>query len=386
MRIRRSLAVLLFSVLVVGACGSGADSDDSPADTASTTEQTASTTTVALEDSAGITAATTGTSNAQNDEAEGDDPDETAAGELFSCTPTSADLVWVSAVTDWSSATTRHLEYKKIRTDTRRGIDELSSLTPVELTIAGPLDGGWELVWQNANTNLDGLGMGLPPEEAEAAEALIADIPKQRIQYQVDASGGYVGATNHEQIREDMNTAMEVLTQSELLPGIEQTAAFFDSMSDEQLAQLLTEPVQVYHSMAGLQLVLDAPIEFADELPNLLGGEPFPAITTIEVTNLVDDDGCVEITTHTTFDPELILPLLFESVAQAFGFEDPNEQEHAELEAMVESFQMENLIVGQFDTVSGYFYRVTATQHITSGTEERIDTDVITDVTPIAAD
>ncbi len=228
--------------------------------------------------------------------------------------------------------------------------------------------------------------MGLSPEELESLENLIAEIPKQRIQYQVDTSGIYLNATNQDQIRADMSITLEALIESELIPGIEQATTLLASMTDEQLAQLLTEPVQVYHSMAGVQLDLNTPIGFDDELPNTLGGEPFPAATTIEATNLVDDDGCVEITYRTTLDPELALPLLFESVARAFDLEDPNEQEHAELEAMVESFQIENLIVGQYDTATGLFYRVTATQTITDGSDEQVDTTVITDVTPLAAD
>lgn len=53
-----------------------------------------------------------------------------------------------------------------------------------------------------------------------------------------------------------------------------------------------------------------------------------------------------------------------------------------QLGVAAESFEIESLIVGQYDYASGYFRSITATQRLSDGLMERVDTKIIVDITP----
>lgn len=300
-------------------------------------------------------------------------PDETA---VSLCEPAPAGTTTVLPLPPWTEGVQRELELQIGRSNTVSPTPEGFSRTPVNLTVEAGTDHGWVMRWELESTVLDGIDV--PEEAREMTAELLSSLPPQQIGYELRADRVWLGVTNAEEIRA---ATMEMLDLVFDLhgddPAVGQTRDLFESMPDDALARLYSEDPQVFHVLEGIELTVDDPIEFPDQLPNALGGEPFPAVTTVEILEVEDDDGCIAIQMQVLPDPERVMSILMDTLA---SFLPPGTSQQ-ELEAAAEGFEIENRIVGQYDLGSGYFRRITATQRVGDGAMERVDTKIITDLT-----
>ncbi|MEZ5246912.1 MAG: hypothetical protein R2707_17590 [Acidimicrobiales bacterium] len=367
----RTAGAILVTLLMAGACGSD-DVEATPLPTSAST----STTTLSGEDTSTDSASPEpGTDDDGASDASTDPTDEVDAVTLCTAAPRSTTTLIPSP--PWSDGVARTLELRIGREDSRRELPDGLSRTPVQLTVEDDDGDGWTFLWAAEPTLLDDLG--IPAELLDEAAPLLAEVPPQRIRYRIGGERAWLGVTNPDEVRQAALDTIDIL--GEIIPAedlaLEQTRQLFAGMPDEALTQIFAEEPQVLHSLEGIELAVDEVLEFRDLLPNTLGGEPFPATTTIEILDLVDDDGCVAIQVRVVPDAEAFIPILMESLRQAF----PATATDTEIEDAAESFEIENLILGQYDYASGYFRSVTATQRISDGTSERVDTKIISDVT-----
>jgi hypothetical protein len=299
------------------------------------------------------------------------------------CTPAPEGTTVVDPRPDWDQVDERRLTHQRLRVDSRSTGPEVSGVTPARLSVVDADATGWELVWESERTIAEALE--LPPELVAQAVDLIDEVPQQRVSYRLDrASRRWLGVTNAEELRADVETTFGFLADSgQFAAGtLDDMSSAFAAMPDEGLALVFAQSMQAFHALEGVELEVGQPVEGPNESPNPVGGSPFPARSTVEITELIDVDGCVSIELRTEIDGEQALPLIMSSVRQLFPeLEADTEQDQAELDALARSFDLEHLIVGQYDPGTGFFHRVTATRRIDNGVDHQANTIIITDVT-----
>lgn len=350
----RISALALAAALAVSACGSGSTDSASSTnlDDAATAEATESTT--------------------PSDEATTSTTAPTNRGEAMpiSCSPLPDSTTTVSMLPPWGDGVTRSLELQIGREDSRQPTSAGLSLTPVQVRSTAIDDDVTELTWEAEASVLDGLGLS-----ADDLDAL-GEIPPQRFEYRLGSDRLWLGADNTEEIRATALTTIDLLADSFDEQTLQQVRALYESMPDENLAQLFTEEPRLFHSLEGIALTIGTAAEAPELLPNALGGDPFPAITTVEIVDLVDGDGCVSIELRTVLDRDETDRILADTLEARFP-----DSSAADLESIMVGFEIENLVVAQYDAGSGFFRTVTGTQRTSDGSTERVDTKIITDVT-----
>ena len=366
----RKATTVLVALIMAGACGNvEAESAPSPA------SPSTSTTTLSGEDtSAGSTVPQPGTDDDEVSDASTDSIEEASAA--IACTAAPQSTTTLDLSPPWSEGVVRTLELRIGREGSSRPPPAGLSLTPVQLTVEDGDGDGWTFLWA-AEPTLPG-NLEIPAHLLDETAQFLARVPPQRIRYRIGEERAWMGATNPDEIRQVVLNTMEILGEDpEMEGGLEQALHFYANMPDENLTEMFTQEPKLLHSLEGIELAVDEVLEFSDMLPNTLGGEPFPATTTIEILDLVDEDDCVAIQMRVVPDSEVVASILTETLRQAF----PATATDAQVEAAVQSFEIENLIIGQYDYASGYFRKVTVTQRISDGTTEQVRIKIISDVT-----
>ncbi len=292
------------------------------------------------------------------------------------CEPAPEATASVIAEPPWAPGVERDIEIQVGRENTSREVPTGLSRTPVQLTVEDSIDGGWSFLWATEPTLLDDLDA--PEAVLEQADRLLDEAPRQLIRYRLSNDRVWLGVDNPDELRESVVAATSLLT--ELVGNDRASREAFEVLTrlpDENLEQLFAQEPQLLHFLEGFEVSVGEVVEFRDFIPNALGGEPFPATTTIKIADLVDSDGCVAIEVRTITDPEAFVDIMMQTLKETF----PAATTDDELESAATSFAVENLNVGQYDYESGFFRRVTSTQRISDGQEERIDTRIVLDVT-----
>ncbi|MEM9204445.1 MAG: hypothetical protein AAGC53_22620 [Actinomycetota bacterium] len=294
------------------------------------------------------------------------------------CTPAPVGTTSIGTAVSWADGMERQLQLQLGRADSTRPSADALSLTPVELRVSGS-EGNWTFLWEAATPSFDEVGIS-STMLARLGPALDA-LPHQRIEYRVDRDPYRIDVLNAPELRDNALRTIEIL--SAVFPNEEsRTAAeqLYNGASDDGIAALFFNEPLLFHALEDGFFSVGDPVVFDDVMPNSLGGDPFPALTSIGVAELIDDEGCVAVEITTVPDPELLFPILFQTVEAAFG--DVDAQSDADIAMMAESFSIETRVTGQFDYGTGRFRRITSVTEIASGRDTRIDTTIITDVSP----
>ncbi len=229
------------------------------------------------------------------------------------------------------------------------------------------------LAWESTPTVLPDL-VRLPGVGGELAR-LGEDVPVERVVYDVDG-GGFAGVRNVDEIRATASATFDLLEDAAALDfhSSIRVRLTLDGLSDELLAELYAEGPRLYHRYDGIRLTAGDPVESAAVLPNPFGGEPLPATATIELTDLVDADGCTAVRETVTIVPGEARRAV--AAALTAGGTD------ADVDEAVESFSVGRALVAQYDPGTGRLWRLSAAQLVEVHAERRYDTTVIEDVTP----
>ena len=290
------------------------------------------------------------------------------------CTPTELDIQTVFVDSMYRAGETVHLRLDKERST--NGEFDGFGVTPISVQIEEVDNEGALLRWQSGVTEIAGISAG----ELEAIGLSLDDAPKQNILYRLSLEGVFIGVENVDEVRRAAIATVDFMAE-----GLgedrntQQVRLLLAQLGDEELASLFAEEPILFHLLDGVELGVDEKIEYSDLLTNALGGEPFPATSTVEMTALRDSDGCVEITLKTTPNPGELQRILFDSVANAFDVP----LDEADRDEFVESFSVENSVVVSIDHTTGVVQEVVATQEIAADGQTRLDTTTITRLTEV---
>jgi len=186
--------------------------------------------------------------------------------------------------------------------------------------------------------------------------------------YKTDELGAFSELVNWEEMRDYLNRSIDkMLKQFDNNP---QVAAVFNQVkgafqTKEALEQLMIKDIQLYHSPYGAEYNLNEKLSVDMALPNMLGGDPFPAILTIELTELnPSKDNCI-LTTTQSVDKEKgseIIYAFVNQMATALGKPIPEGEELPAFE--ITDFNQHTCMLSSGLSTKAFHKRVTENNHI----------------------
>jgi hypothetical protein len=290
------------------------------------------------------------------------------------CTPAPDDATSIVTGPDWIVGASRQLQMEDGRSGSGQSVGGLT-ITPVVLDVLASEPSTVGLAWR--------AGRGAPiagttTSDAAAISEVLADLPTTDILYTLDGAGAFVGVENIEEQRAALIDTIDALADHGAIPDDvhERLRTAYDQLGDQQIGQVVSEPMQLFHALDGLTLEVGERIELDDLVPNALGGEPFAAVTTIELVQMVDEDGCVAIERHTVPDPDHVSQMLLESIAEQGMLPD-----QVSIEDGTDGLEVEMVIRAQYDYESGRLRQIRSTQRVSLGAEVSTRTLIIHDET-----
>ncbi len=289
----------------------------------------------------------------------------------FLCGPAPEGTTVVTPLPEWQVGSTRVLEVRAWNGGAESGG---ATVTSVMLDVVEGQTQGVNLVWQSGETEVDAGDQ--PASEAAQYDEIFAKLPKLRFEYSLNQDRAWVGLTNADEVRASANTTLAVLQEiAGGTTGVEASFTQYDRMTDEEFGLAIADEPRQFHRFENLALRLGQDFEFETTLPNILGGDPFPAITTTRIVEIVDKDGCVSLEAVTIPDPDHFGPIRDASISLAFP-----EIEGDQLIALIDKFSVESRTTAQYDLDSTFLQQVTFSRTFTVGSETQVETRIITDV------
>jgi len=201
-----------------------------------------------------------------------------------------------------------------------------------------------------------------------------------QIVLQLDHHGTITGVQNWQELRRETVKVMDALlakmpeaqkgsTESSLMLNFR---AQWDGMfrTKEQVEQLCTRDAKAYFMALGRSYTPNKPLTFAEQLPNPLGGEPFPAHATIALKAFDKRSGQAFLTKRQTADPEQasrIMESMVKEMSVRQGKKPPERQ-------LPNTIVIEDHAEIAVDVNTGWVTRLTRTQSMNLGTRSQRDT------------
>jgi hypothetical protein len=137
----------------------------------------------------------------------------------------------------------------------------------------------------------------------------------------------------------------------------------------EQIERLCTRDARIYFMVLGRAYIPDKPLTYDDQLPNPLGGEPFPARTTIALKTFDNQSGQALLTKNQTTDPQHALRIM-ESMVKEMSARQGKKAPERQLSKAI---AMEDHVEIAVDVNMGWVTKLTRTQSVLLGTRTQTD-------------
>ena len=293
-------------------------------------------------------------------------------GEYPRCIPPDDRTAPITFLPNWEQGEVIDLERKEIEDRAGRPIELGTSYAPVEIVVREANSDSFELTWTLGEAFLDLDDISIP--DSELLDQFL-ELAKMRFEYETDETGLFLGVTNPDEIADRMETAMDLLIEitGESLTegqGIDVRSLM---QSDTFIQTVASQDIALYHGIYGLVLDPTQIERYETLLPNAFGGEPFPAIQTIEVTSTANEYGCVVVAMTTEPDPEAFVEILMDSMPDSAA--PTTDEERAELAEM----EIRNDLEFIYDPDTGRMRQVSGTQTVSLGDDYRIETVILTE-------
>lgn len=176
------------------------------------------------------------------------------------------------------------LQLTKEKYDKGKKISGGGSVSDIDITVAEANDSGYTIHWKYSKITVQSAGAANNPL-VDKFSRLVEGVT---FKYTTEASGEFKELINWSKVNTMVNKTLDELVKlypaNEMKNVLEQTRSVFSSK--EGMEQLLMKDMQLLHSIYGGEYTLHDKITAATQLPNFLGGNPFPAVLTIEMKKL----------------------------------------------------------------------------------------------------
>ena len=279
---------------------------------------------------------------------------EEGAYDALHCTPLEVGTEQIDFLPQWRPGQIIQVGRSESQEDS--GSEIGISSTPVEIEVLEASTDGFVLAWEMGDTAVDYAALALPDGTWEE----LLELSEIRMVYEAGPSGEYLGILNLDEVKDKMEQLIDFLVEAGGI-GPEEVEQFREiALSDEAIQVTAAQDLILYHSLYGLRIDATTTEVWDTSLPNVFGGEPFPATQTTEVITPQDPNGCVLVTVTVEPEEAEFMEILFETLA-ALG-PTPSPEELAEME----SFHIVNRLEFIYDPGTGQINRATRSLEIST--------------------
>jgi hypothetical protein len=219
---------------------------------------------------------------------------------------------------NWQEQQDWRIELIKGREDEQK---KTRSRTDLQLSVEAKSETGYVVRWRYGKTAItEGL-----PEEARAryfAERMSSISDGLVLDVLCSPSGSVQGLVHPDKVTqhyEQMMVQMHALfTEAKVPPKtidalLKQT---FETVTGPNMETLTLKEARLFFRFSGMELELDKKVEFETELPNPLGGDPYPAIGWFEARAVPDQPAELLIECGSSIDAKRATELMLESLSE----------------------------------------------------------------------
>lgn len=188
----------------------------------------------------------------------------------------------VEVLPRWKTGEKAHYEMIKARRKTQgqQVVLNTTTRTDLDIEVLGTDDDGSVLAWTLGATRFDD-----PKQADNPLVRLMSELLKgQRIVLELDSQAAISGVRNWNELKESSANRMQAIVAELNTAGFDQaTIAKLQTQvasmfaTKQQVEQVCTREAQMFFMALGIEVAPSEPLEYADSLPNPLGGEPFPS-------------------------------------------------------------------------------------------------------------
>ncbi len=238
-------------------------------------------------------------------------------------------------------------------------------------------DKGYLVGWTAGETTFE-----IPASSESFLRQVVGLMKGMQIVLQLDHRGTIKGVQNWEALRGETLKAMDALLAK--VPASPKESIDHTLMSNlraqwktmfatkEQVEQLCTRDARIYFMALGRRYVLTEPYEYNDQLPNPLGGNPFPTRAKIIMKTFDRQSGQAELSWNQTTDSKQatrILESMMKDLAARRGKTSPD----GEFTKVITLNDDAEIVV---NANTGWVTELTRTQSVALGTRTQKDTTI----------
>jgi hypothetical protein len=185
-----------------------------------------------------------------------------------------------------------------------------SSTSIIDVTIIDESKDSYTIKWKYTDVNV------FTKEKNPSADKFSSIVKGLEIIFKTDEMGSFTELVNWKEIQNFIYKALDMLKTEYNDPSIDAAVNEVRKIysSKESIEQVLIKEIQLYHTLYGGEYKLKENISIETQLPNVLGGEPFPAFLEIEMTSLVPSKNTCIITMTQKLDDEKTTKIILDWV------------------------------------------------------------------------
>jgi hypothetical protein len=229
----------------------------------------------------------------------------------------------------WDAPRTLSYDLEQRIETTRRGRTSLMRSTEIQHITGDP--GGGQ-VWRASDAKVE-YPEGFAAEQRAQVEALNRSINRIGVRVTLDAQGATTGIGNLAELLPEFRRSIEAVA----LPAQEKALAAMENEAEraraketsDRLLQAITSEAVIAAELMRLPVAYNFPgkggvvmgetIQYEEDAPNPLGGDPFPMQGSFRVDPPATEGGPIEMTWTVTMDPERSAPVLLDTAERMMG-------------------------------------------------------------------
>lgn len=236
-----------------------------------------------------------------------------------------------TVVAYWKKGDKKTYTLKKvIEQDRKGGARKDSASFLVTLQVLAETEKSYTIEWRYKTISLP----AIKSDDVPGLEALCNNL---RIVYTTDENGSFAAVSNLAEIQASMNKAFEVLIKpGQLTPEAEMLTKELKRVlsNKESIEALVLKEVQLFHNPYGAEFNIKR--QYAEaELPNVLGGPPFPAVLSSQLITVAGNKQTFTVETTTEVDKKMATKITLDflnSVGKKAGKAPIKESDFPEME------------------------------------------------------
>ncbi len=193
-------------------------------------------------------------------------------------------------------------------------------------------------------------------------------------QYKISEMGEFQELLNWQDIRDYIEKMVDTVKAN--IPdkqGVQQAFALITGLYDsKEKVEASAKSVQLYHAPYGMEYALNDKLSFESELPNPFGGNPIPAIYSLELTEINKEDGYCVLEITQTIDKVKAKEFVLDFVKKIMpALANKNEEE---LEDKIPVFEITDKMQFQMDLNSGWIVYCENIRSVVAGPTRQVET------------